>query len=154
MREPAAMSRRSVDAGLRRARVFAMSPCRRSPLALAAVAALAVAATAQAGPVESYREGPQYCPRDRPATAAVLSEQEIDARAIELLPGFCAPSHFVTGCFAEPELVRGSWRVYVRQYRLVDGRRAFGELDHSYVILDRVGNCLANIPGTPLGALR
>ena len=50
-------------------------------------------------------------------------------------------------------MVRGDWRVYIRQYRLQGGQRDFGGLDHSYVILDRVGNCLANIPGTPLGAL-
>jgi hypothetical protein len=123
---------------------------RRASLALAACA---FALVAHAGPVESYREGPQFCPHDRPPTAAALSEPEVDARAIALLPGFCGPSYFVSGCFAEPELVRGSWRVYIRQYKLVDGRREFGELDHSYVILDRVGNCLANIPGTPLGAL-
>jgi hypothetical protein len=136
------------------ARNAAHSPIRPAARrACVAVAALACALAAHAGPVESYREGPQFCPRDRPATAAALTEQQVDARAIELLPGFCAPSHFVTGCDAEPELVRGTWRVYIRQYRLVDGQREFGELDHSYVILDRVGNCLANIPGTPLGAL-
>ena len=118
-----------------------------------AMLALCVACAAQAGPVESYREGPQFCPRDRPDSAQELSERDVDARAIALLPGFCTPSYFVTGCYAEPELVRGSWRVYIRQYRLVDGQRDFAGLDHTYVILDRVGNCLANIPGTPLGAL-
>lgn len=108
---------------------------------------------AHAGPVESYREGPLLCPHDRAATAPAMTPAQVDVRAIELLPGFCGPSHFVDGCEAESELVRGSWRVYIRQYRLHGNERDFGGLDHSYVILDRVGNCLANIPGTPLGAL-
>ena len=120
---------------------------------MAAAALLALATLAHAGPVESYREGRQFCPRDRPADAPALTEAEVDARAIALLPGFCSPSHFVAGCDAAPELVRGDWRVYIRQYQLRGGQRDFDGLDHSYVILDRVGNCLANIPGTPLGAL-
>jgi hypothetical protein len=125
------------------------------PIARAAalVIALAMAMLAHAGPVESYREGREFCPRDRPASAPALSEAEVDARAIALLPGFCTPSHFVAGCDAQPELVRGDWRVYIRQYQLRSGQHDFDGLDHSYVILDRVGNCLANIPGTPLGAL-
>jgi hypothetical protein len=126
---------------------------RARQVAKAAALALALASGAVAGPVESYREGPQFCPRDRPPNAPALSENDVDARAIALLPGFCTRSHFVDGCDAEPELIRGTWRVYIRQYRMVDGRRDFGGLDHTYVILDRVGNCLANIPGTPLGAL-
>jgi len=40
----------------------------------------------------------------------------------------------------------------VRQYRVGLGRHDYAGLDHSYVILDAVGNCLANIPGTELGA--
>jgi hypothetical protein len=39
----------------------------------------------------------------------------------------------------------------VRQYRLAGTQHEYAGLDHSYVILDRVGNCLANIPGTELG---
>ncbi|MEP7062989.1 MAG: hypothetical protein ABI881_11370 [Betaproteobacteria bacterium] len=126
---------------------------RRIALAAAPVIALAMAMLAHAGPVESYREGREFCPRDQPASAPALSEAQVDARAIALLPGFCTPSHFVTGCDAQPELVRGDWRVYIRQYQLRSGQHDFDGLDHSYVILDRVGNCLANIPGTPLGAL-
>ncbi len=120
---------------------------------ITALLAMCVAAAAQAGPVESYREGRQFCPRDRPASAPALTREQVDERAIALLPGFCGPSYFVSGCYAQPELVRGDWRVYIRQYQLRDGQRDFGGLDHSYVILDRFGNCLANIPGTPLGAL-
>jgi len=132
-----------------------MNPHRRALRwrALAVAALLLSCVAAHAGPVESYREGREFCPRDRAADMPALTESQVDARAIALLPGFCGPSHFVSGCDAEPELVRGDWRVYIRQYRLQGGQRDFGGLDHSYVILDRVGNCLANIPGTPLGAL-
>jgi hypothetical protein len=118
----------------------------------AALAIFALALPAFAGPVESYREGPQYCPRDRPASAPVLTEQQVGARAIALVPDFCGTSYFVTGCDAEPEFVRGDWRVYLHQYNLRGGQRDRDGLDHTYVILDPVGNCLANIPGTPLGA--
>lgn len=121
-------------------------------MAMASIA-MGFAVIAHAGPVESYREGPQFCPRDRAYDAPALSATEVDQRAIDLLPGFCGPSYFVSGCFAVPELVRGDWRVYIRQYRLRDGQRDFDGLEHTYVILDKVGNCLANIPGTPLGAL-
>ena len=41
-----------------------------------------------------------------------------------------------------------SWRVYVHQYRGCPTRTTGRALTHSYVILDPVGNCLANIPGT------
>jgi hypothetical protein len=111
------------------------------------------AGCATAGPVDSYREGPQFCPRDRAASAPVLTQPQIEARAIELVPGFCGPSFFVAGCEAEPEFVRGDWRVYLHQYQLRDGKRVRDGLDHTYVVLDPRGNCLANIPGTPLGAL-
>ena len=117
-----------------------------------ALALFSLALPAAAGPVESYREGPQYCPRDRPASAPVLSEKQVGERAIALVPDFCGTSFFVSGCEAEPELVRGDWRVYLHQYKLRDGRRDRDGLDHTYVVLDPVGNCLANIPGTPLGA--
>ncbi|MBS0321924.1 MAG: hypothetical protein JSR18_15370 [Proteobacteria bacterium] len=121
--------------------------------AAALVACATVATAAWAGPVERYRTGPQFCPRDRAPTAPRLSEKDIDARAIALLPDLCKPSVFVTGCDAEPELINEQWRVYVQQYKLRDGTPDHGGLDHSYVILDPVGNCIANIPGTPLGAL-
>ncbi|MEO8847798.1 MAG: hypothetical protein ABI440_04085 [Casimicrobiaceae bacterium] len=128
--------------------------CTRHILATLALSAC-VAMVAHAGPVESYREGPRFCPHDvvNPG-AALLTEPQVDARALALLPGFCGPSYFVSGCYAQPEFLRGQWRVYVRQYQLHDGQRVFGGLEHSYVILDRVGNCMANIPGTPLGATR
>jgi hypothetical protein len=109
-------------------------------------------ASVSAGPVEVYRTGPQFCPHDRPATASTLTETQIIARARALLPHeFCANA-FVAGCDADAELAYGAWRVFVRQYRLSDGRHSYGGLDHSYVVLDRVGNCLANIPGTELGS--
>ena len=54
----------------------------------------------------------------------------------------------MSGCDFEPEVAYDSWRVFARQYKLVDGDKRYGGLDHSYVVLDAVGNCLANIPGT------
>ena len=108
-----------------------------------------------AGPVEVYREGAQYCPRDRPDDAPVLAEADAIARARALLPPeACAPSRFVDGCDALPEFSLGTWRIYVHQYKLRDGRHDWSGLTHSYVILDRVGNCHANIPGTEVGAPR
>ncbi len=145
--------RRKPRAG-RMARVRARGRRVACLVAVALAAAIAGLATVtMAGPVESYREGRAYCPHDRATGARTLAETEVEARAVELLPGFCGPSTFVSGCFAEPELINGTWRVYVRQYKLVGREREFGGLDHSYVILDAVGNCVANIPGTPLGAL-
>ena len=41
-----------------------------------------------------------------------------------------------------------TWRVYALQYKTVGGREDSSGLGHSYVILDAVGNCVANIPGT------
>jgi hypothetical protein len=115
---------------------------------------LAASLAVHAGPVERYRTGEQFCPRDRAATAPPLSEPDVDKRAIALLPDLCKPSYFVSGCDAQPELINEQWRVYVQQFKLRDGKPDHGGLDHSYVILDRAGNCIANIPGTPLGALR
>jgi hypothetical protein len=106
-----------------------------------------------AGPIESYRTGPEFCPRDRAANAAVLTESQAIARATALLPRtFCGPDTFVSGCDADAEMTYGAWRVFVRQYKEAGARHEHGGLDHSYVILDPVGNCLANIPGTELGA--
>lgn len=125
---------------------------RRRPLHYAAMAALVAgcvtAGGALSGPVMVYREG-KACPHDRPADAPRLTEDQVIARARALLPaGFCGPTHFVSGCDFEPEVAFDSWRVYVRQYRLSNGTRQYGGLDHSYVVLDPVGNCVANIPGT------
>lgn len=108
----------------------------------------AAAGAALSGPVLVYREG-AFCPRDRPATAPRISEADAIARAKTLLPGdFCGLTHFVSGCDYEPEVAYDSWRIFARQYKLVDGEKRYGGLDHSYVVLDAVGNCLANIPGT------
>ena len=60
--------------------------------------------------------------------------------------------NFVSGCDADSEWANGAWRVFVQQYKRSGNRKDAGGLTHSYVILDRVGNCLANIPGTELGA--
>jgi hypothetical protein len=39
-------------------------------------------------------------------------------------------------------------------YKLDDrGRRVFDGRDHTYIVLDALGNCLAHIPGTALGAV-
>ena len=122
---------------------------------IAIVVLAVVAPPLGAGPVEVYREGPRYCPRDRPDDAPVLAEAEAVARARALLPtDACAPSRFVDGCDALPEFSLGTWRIYLHQYKVRDGRHDWGGLTHSYVILDRVGNCHANIPGTEVGAPR
>lgn len=109
-----------------------------------------LATPALSGPVLVYREGAQFCPRDRPADAPTLHEADAIARARTLLPkDFCGPSLFVDGCDYEPEFALGVWRIYVQQYKLAaDGRKDRGGLDHTYIILDAVGNCVANIPGT------
>ncbi len=110
---------------------------------------------AQAGPIEVLREGDRYCPRDREPNAAVLTEAQVIERARTLLPAdFCGPTAFVSGCDVLPEFAIGSWRIYFHQYRVRDGRRDWSGLTHTYVVLDRVGNCFANIPGTEQGAPR
>jgi hypothetical protein len=117
----------------------------------AAALALALAAAVSAGPVEVYREGPQYCPRDRPANAASINAAQAIERARSLLPpDFCGPAWSIDGCDADTEHVDDTWRVYLHQYRARSGRHDWSGLTHSYVILDRVGNCVANIPGTEL----
>jgi hypothetical protein len=146
------------------------------------VAALPLSIAAIAGPVESYRMGPEYCPHDRAPSAPPLTEHEAIERARMLLPrDFCGPNdiraagpsqganyspsggsvaakpqawgfNFVSGCDADSEFANGAWRVFVQQYKRSGNHKDVGGLTHSYVILDRVGNCLANIPGTELGA--
>jgi hypothetical protein len=117
---------------------------------------VAFAATwVHAGPVEVYREGPQSCPRNVAKNAPVLTESQAIARARTMLPdGFCGPSLFVSGCDAEPEIALSAWRIYFHQYRERAGGKERGGLSHTYIILDPVGNCLANIPGTDPGAPR
>jgi hypothetical protein len=111
--------------------------------------ALFVALPAAGGPVLVYRDGPDYCPRDRPPEARRISAAEAVERARTLLPrDFCGPSWYVDGCEFDPEWALGSWRVFALQYKQKAGRREYGGRDHSYVILDAVGNCIANIPGT------
>ena len=120
------------------------------------IVAVAIGATlVHAGPVEVYREGPELCPRDVPKTAPVLTEAQAIARARTMLPGdFCGPSVFVSGCDADPEFELGAWRMYFHQYSVRAGRKDRGGLTHTYIILDPVGNCVANIPGTEPGAPR
>jgi len=112
-------------------------------------AVLALAATAHAGPVEVYRLGDEFCPRDRPAASRRLTSDEAIARAGILLPrDFCGPTFFVSGCRFDVEWVYETWRVYALQFKAVGGREDSSGLGHSYVILDAIGNCVANIPGT------
>ena len=115
------------------------------------VACALVATTAAAGPVEVYRTGPEFCPHDRPDSEPALTESQIIERARALLPRDFCRNAFAAGCDADAELTYGAWRVFVRQYRMAGNRHDYLGLDHSYVVLDRVGNCLANIPGTELG---
>jgi hypothetical protein len=120
-----------------------------------AVAGLLDTALAHAGPVEVYREGPRFCPHDRPAGAPVITEAQAVERARALLPaGFCGPGAVVAGCDVETEFALGSWRVYFHQYRIRGTVHDWGGLTHTYLILDAVGNCYANIPGTEFGAPR
>ena len=119
----------------------------RRPVAVLLLYAGATGA-ALSGPVLVYREGAS-CPRDRPADAPRITAEQAIARAKALLPrDFCGPTLFVSGCDFEPEVAFDSWRVFARQYKEVEGVKRHGGLDHSYVVLDLVGNCIANIPGT------
>jgi hypothetical protein len=123
--------------------------------AAAAALAWALALPAVAGPVEVYREGPRFCPRDRPTGSPVLTEDQAVARARALLPDdFCGPSWFVSGCDVVTEFALGSWRIYFHQYKLQGAAHDPGGLAHTYVVLDPLGNCQANIPGTEVGAPR
>jgi hypothetical protein len=54
----------------------------------------------------------------------------------------------VDGCDADVERIADTFRVYFHQYKARGGRHDGTLLAHTYVILDRVGNCLAHIPGT------
>jgi hypothetical protein len=129
-------------------------PARRAAALLAAGAAC-VSLAALAGPVDLYLDGPQLCPRDRPPTAPRIDEAAAIARTRTMLPrDFCGPSAFVSGCTFDVENEYDSWRVYAHQYRDVAGRKEKGGLQHTYLILDARGNCLAHIPGTEFGALK
>jgi len=112
------------------------------------LALMVIAQAALSGPVLVYREG-DACPHDRPASAPRISAEQAIERARALLPkDFCGPTLFVSGSDFEPEMAFDSWRVFAKQYKLVHGEKRYGGLDHSYVVLDPVGNCIANIPGT------
>ena len=113
------------------------------------LAVLAAANVAVAGPVLVYREGAAFCPKDRAANAPRITAVEAGERAKALLPKeFCGPDGWVDGCDYDPEFALDSWRVYVRQWKRIDGRKQYEPREHSFVVLDPVGNCLANIPGT------
>jgi hypothetical protein len=113
------------------------------------LAGLAAANMAVAGPVLVYREGAAFCPKDRPATAPRITASEAAERAKTLMPKeFCGPDAWVDGCDYDSEFALDSWRVYVRQWKRIDGRKQYEPRDHSFIVLDSVGNCLANIPGT------
>jgi len=113
------------------------------------LAVLAAANVAVAGPVLVYREGAAFCPKDRPATAPRITANEAAERAKALMPKeFCGPDGWVDGCDYDSEFALDSWRVYVRQWKRIDGRKQYEPREHSFVVLDPVGNCLANIPGT------
>ncbi|MEO8487521.1 MAG: hypothetical protein ABI585_14405 [Betaproteobacteria bacterium] len=123
-------------------------------IVLAAVLAV-TAPAALSGPVEVYREGDRYCPRNLPAHAPRIDASEAGSIARKLVPdAFCGPSEFIGGCDLVTENYYDSWRVYVHQYRRVPDTHDWSALTHSYVILDQVGNCIANIPGTEPGARR
>ena len=113
------------------------------------LAVLAAANIAVAGPVLVYREGAAFCPKDRPATGPRITANEAAERAKALMPKeFCGPNGWVDGCDYDSEFALDSWRVYVRQWKRIDGRKQYEPREHSFVVLDPVGNCLANIPGT------
>ena len=115
----------------------------------------AAPAPAASAPVEIYREGDRYCPRKAPPGSPRIDRKTAERIALELMPdGFCGPASAIGGCDVETENFYDSWRVYVHQYRRTPGVRDWAALTHSYVILDALGNCLANIPGTEPGAPR
>jgi hypothetical protein len=116
--------------------------------ALVAIVAVVLTRSALAGPVLVYRQD-GWCPHDRPADAPRISAEQAIERAKALLPKeFCGPDWYVDGCDYDPERAFDSWRVYAHQYKMVDGRKEFAGRDHSYVVLDAVGNCKENIQGT------
>ena len=119
------------------------------------VSTLLIPLAALSGPVEVYREGERYCPRTLPPTAPRIDAAQAGRIALKLVPDqFCGPTDEIGGCDLVTENYYDSWRVYVHQYRRIPGAHDWLALTHSYVILDAVGNCIANIPGTEPGARR
>jgi hypothetical protein len=113
-----------------------------------AAALFVFAATALAGPILVYRDG-AYCPRELPADAPRITAAQAIARAKTLVPvGFCGPNWHVSGCDYDPEWAFDTWRVFVQQYQETGGAHDARGRDHTYIVLDAVGNCVANIPGT------
>ncbi len=118
--------------------------CARS-LVLALVACLP-ATTALAGPVLVYRD---LCPKDRPPGSPRITPEQAVEIAKTLLPkDFCGPNWWVSGCTYDPEHAFDTWRVFAQQYTLTNGEQDIRGRDHSYIVLDAIGNCIANIPGT------
>ena len=114
-----------------------------------ALLALVAAPAVFAGPVLVYREGPGDCPGGRPATAPrITAAQAIDIAKALLPKDFCGPNWWVSGCWYDPEWAYDTWRVFAQQYKLIDGVKDDRGRDHSYIVLDAVGNCISNIPGT------
>ena len=127
----------------------------RTPFLASALLFVAAATPVIAAPVEIYREGDRYCSRKSPPGSPRIDRKTAERIALELMPdGFCGPASAIGGCDVETENFYDSWRVYVHQYRRTPGVRDWAALTHSYVILDALGNCLANIPGTEPGAPR
>jgi hypothetical protein len=127
----------------------------RTPFLASALLFVAAATPVIAAPVEIYREGDRYCSRKAPPGSPRIDRKTAERIALELMPdGFCGPASAIGGCDVETENFYDSWRVYVHQYRRTPGVRDWAALTHSYVILDALGNCLANIPGTEPGAPR
>lgn len=113
------------------------------------IGVLIATSAALAGPVLVYREGEAWCPHDRDPRQPRLTAPQAIERAKALMPkDFCGPSWYVDGCEYDPEWAFDTWRIFAQQYKLIDGRKEIRGRDHTYVVLDAVGNCIANIPGT------
>ena len=102
----------------------------------------------------SIAPAPTYCPHDRCDGAPTLTEAQAIERARALLPReFCGPDAFVTGL--RRRTGAGVRRVADLRPPTQDGRAAGrGDLTHLITLRSSiaVGNYLANIPGTELGA--
>ena len=115
-----------------------------------------IAAPALSGPVEVYREGERCCPRDLPATAPRIDvpRRPSGSRSRSCPTTSAGRRASIGGCDVVTENCYDSWRIYVHQYRRIPNAHDWAALTHTYVILDPVGNCIANIPGTEPGATR